>query len=53
MRFNHLDLPVHDVPNAAAFFEQFFGMRRSFERPGFSLLHDDSGFALVLPPVPI
>lgn len=48
MKFNHLDLPVHDVPGAAAFFAGSFGMRRAVERPGFALLHDDAGFALVL-----
>ena len=48
MKFNHLDLPVHDVPGAAAFFAGSFGMRKVVERPGFALLHDDAGFALVL-----
>jgi len=48
MRFNHLDLAVRDVPAVAKFLQDHFGLSCVAERPGFALLTDGHGFALVL-----
>jgi catechol 2,3-dioxygenase-like lactoylglutathione lyase family enzyme len=48
MKFNHLDLPVHDIGAMKSFLERHFDLRGVQERQGFALLRDDAGFALVL-----
>lgn len=48
MRFNHLDLAVRDVSATAGFFQAHFDLTLASARPGFALLSDGHGFALVL-----
>jgi catechol 2,3-dioxygenase-like lactoylglutathione lyase family enzyme len=48
MKFNHLDLPVRNVPAVAAFFTRYFAMTALVARDDFTLLVDGEGFSLVL-----
>jgi len=50
MKLNHLDLQVHDVPRAIAFFEGYFGLRVQSNptSPALAILTDGQGFVLVL-----
>ncbi len=50
MRINHMNLAVSDPPQAARFFEDFFGLRRVEEKGRDSLivLLDDSGLSFLL-----
>jgi lactoylglutathione lyase len=45
---NHLHLMVPDVPAASAFFEKYFGLRKSGGNAGLTVLLDDGGFVLTL-----
>lgn len=49
MKLNHLDLQVPDVQEAAAFFERWFGFRRTSNpaSPALVFLEGDDGFVLV------
>lgn len=48
MKVNHLHFMVPDVPAAATFFENYFGLRRSAGNAGLTVLLDDDGFVLTL-----
>jgi lactoylglutathione lyase len=48
MRVNHLHLMVPDVPVASAFFEKYFGLRKSAGNAGLTVLLDDAGLVLTL-----
>jgi lactoylglutathione lyase len=50
MRINHMNLAVSDPPQAARFFEDFFGLRRVEEkgRDALIVLLDDSGCSFLL-----
>jgi lactoylglutathione lyase len=48
MRVNHLHLMVPDVPSASAFFEKYFGLRKSAGNAGLTVLLDETGFVLTL-----
>jgi catechol 2,3-dioxygenase-like lactoylglutathione lyase family enzyme len=50
MQLKHLNLTTSDVAALAAFFERFFGFRRSLERGSgaFSLMSNDEDFVLTL-----
>jgi lactoylglutathione lyase len=50
MKVNHLNLHVSDPPQAARFFEDFFGLCRVEEkgRDALIVLFDDSGLSLLL-----
>jgi lactoylglutathione lyase len=49
MIINHLDLQVSDISASRRFFETYFGLVCSFERPGaIVLMEDESGFCFGL-----
>ena len=48
MRVNHLHLMVPSVPDAAAFFEKYFELRKAGGNAGLTVLLDDAGFVLTL-----
>jgi catechol 2,3-dioxygenase-like lactoylglutathione lyase family enzyme len=50
MQLKHLNLTTSDVASLAAFFERFFGFRRSLERGSvaFTLMSNDEDFVLTL-----
>jgi hypothetical protein len=45
---NHLHLMVPSVPEAAAFFERYFELRKTGGNAGLTVLLDDAGFVLTL-----
>ncbi|MGM9484842.1 VOC family protein [Roseateles sp. NT4] len=50
MKLNHVDFPVPDVAETAAFFEKFFGFTQTEMKrnAGLAVLHGSDGFELVL-----
>jgi catechol 2,3-dioxygenase-like lactoylglutathione lyase family enzyme len=50
MQLRHLNLTTSDVAGLAAFFERFFGFRRSLDlgSGAFTLMRNDEGFVLTL-----
>ena len=48
MKVNHLHLMVPDVPEASAFFERYFELRKASGNAGLTVLLDDAGFVLTL-----
>jgi catechol 2,3-dioxygenase-like lactoylglutathione lyase family enzyme len=48
MKVNHLHLMVPDVPEASAFFERYFELRKASGNAGLTVLLDDGGFVLTL-----
>ena len=49
MKLNHLNLSVTDVPAAADFLEQYFGLRKQpSDKKSFCALFDDDGLVLTL-----
>ena len=52
MDLNHLHLHVRDVPESAAFYQKYFGMRVKVQRGAVLFLTSDEGFDLALAPDP-